>query len=100
MSKTRKFTYEGSNKLIKFIYLIGMFFLNIGAFSFIIWGFYAMYYFISHFAPQDFNEQVLVHIGTLLLIPITIGIFGRSIVSVAQFLNWLDRGSINYKIFR
>lgn len=100
MSKTRKFTYEGSSKLIKFIYLIGMILLNISTFSFIIWSFYSLYCFLSNLSNQNLNEQVFTEIGILMLIPITIGILGRSIVSIAQFLNWWDRGSINSKIFK
>lgn len=77
-----------------------MFFLNISTFSFISWSFYSLYYFLLNLSSQNLNEQVFMEIGILMLIPITIGILGRSIVSIAQFLNWWDRGSINSKIFR
>lgn len=98
--KTVKFTYEGSNKVIKFIYLIGLITLNFGATLFWVWIFYSLYVFFIGFSHQNLQGETFIELGLLSLIPISVGIFGRIIVSIAQFFNWWDRGSINSKIFK
>lgn len=98
--KTVKFTYEGSNKIIKFVYLIGMVLLNVSAAFFSIWIFFSLYTFYNGFVNHNLPEEMFIEFGLLSLIPISVGILGRIVVSVAQFLNWWDRGSINSKIFR
>lgn len=98
--KTVKFTYEGSSKPIKLIYIIGRTFLSIGSILFIGWIIYTGLVFWNGYVEQNVTSDLIVEQTLLAVIPISFGIIGRSIVSIAQFFNWWDRGSVNSKIFR
>lgn len=100
MSKTVKFTYEGSNKFCKIIYLIGLTIAKLGEFAWIIGVFYGIY---SIFTPEthDFEKENIAVLFIMLLgTYIITQIVGNLIISLSQLINWWDRGSVNTKITR
>lgn len=98
MNKTRKITFEGSSKPIKLVYLLGTILYNYTNWLFVVTifvGFVDIWLFFSH--QWYIEHEIFYKIGILLFIFNSIGVF---IIRTAQFLNWMDRGSINSKIFR
>jgi hypothetical protein len=93
--KTVKFTYEGSSKFLKFVFLMGLIPYKIGSFifPFSILAIFPVY--ILEFSEAVKGLVILAIVGSLIFM-----IFGRILAGIAQFLNWADRGSVNSKIFK
>lgn len=93
--KTVKFTYEGSSKFIKLIFLLGLIPYRIGGFVFLMSfiAFFPIYLF-------KFNSDAVAIDLIAMAVSLFLLILGRSIAAFAQFVNWMDRGSVNSKIFK
>lgn len=96
--KTVKFTYEGSSKFIKFIYLLGRIILNVGVLLFFVSMYFAFKYITGYMKPAD--AEMYTNVFVIISPFIACVVVGNCLVWLAQFLNWWDRGSINSKIFR
>lgn len=101
---TKKFTYEGSNKFCKSIYLIGLGIAQIGMLFWIVTALCSIYFLVDlFFITRNFD---VVNTDNLMIFGIAVGIcfafeiLGTSIISLSQFINWWDRGSVNTKITR
>lgn len=96
--KTRKFTYEGSSKPIKIVYLVGLILFNYTNWLFVVLILLGMVNFGLFFTETGhFQWEIFFKFGIIFFVINTIGYY---IIKIAQFMNWLDRGSINSEIFR
>lgn len=100
MSKTTKFTYEGSNKFCKSIYLIGTIIAEFGMWVWYISVFYGIYYVVTTPSSILQNTNIIGYMVFVLGFIIITQIVGTFIISISQFINWWDRGSVNTKITR
>jgi hypothetical protein len=89
--KTAKFTYEGSSKPIKFLFLMGLIPIRWGAWMLLV-SIVGFVFEIGHVDKAVFLLSGLVSLGMIVI--------GNIFVRLAQFLNWWDRGSVNSKIFK
>lgn len=103
--KTVKFTYEGSNKFCKLIYLLGTIIAEFGNFIGLVGFFYGLYFgyrsiFILNDPDKFFNQDTLIYGLMLFAAVIVLEIIGNFIINISQLINWWDRGSVNTKITR
>nr|QMP83448.1 MAG: hypothetical protein [Caudoviricetes sp.] len=100
---TKKFTYEGSNKFCKSIYLLGLSVAQLGGLVFTLTVICAIYFFVDAFfitKNLDIFTDKLIFFGFGAVFFIATEILGNSLISLSQFINWWDRGSVNTKITR
>lgn len=93
--KTVKFAYEGSSKFIKLIFLCGLIPYRIGGFILVLCMSTILPVLFLNFSDDAKALELMATVFSLFLV-----VVGRSIAAFAQFINWMDRGSVNSKIFK
>lgn len=94
---TKKFTYEGSNKFCKAIYLVGLGIAQLGTFVWILTVVCAIYFLVDAFFITKnldvIKDNIMIFFFSAAFC-IAMEILGTSIISLSQFINWWDRGAL------